>query len=408
MTPSKLSNFYRLVGGNYDRLFLETPSTSLSFIYRSLGCYHALQPEKNPYKTPSLPCLLPHGFVRWQTVQLLLDPEEHVPFLQHAVKRFDLVNQTTQESFPCILPKRALPLVADADMVAWYGRVADRLLLEAQMTPQRPLPKTPPLAALSDHDESSRPTSAGSLSLESQSLLDAAEFFQHRWPPDRPFRAPSNISKSPSMLRNPSAPNPQHRSGSPLVRRSSYPEGPLRPSHPQSQSTQAHRQATAGPRRNSHARTPSTASTCTDSSDCSTSTTSSSSTSPMRHDTRSAGFGRPRARTTHESGISLHRANSHPYVSQASHKPRLPPRPAENLLAEGISLHLRDRESRTLSSSDNMGHYSKGYPVQSPHKSHLGSGLNRAQSIGAIPVRGSNEARRPDGRPKWYHTMTKG
>lgn len=104
LTPTKLASFYRLVGGDYDSLFFDTEEASLSFIYQSLGCFHTLEPERDPYTRPSIPALTPQGFVRWQTVQLLLEPGEHVPFLQNAVKRFDLINPADGAPFQAYCP----------------------------------------------------------------------------------------------------------------------------------------------------------------------------------------------------------------------------------------------------------------------------------------------------------------
>ena len=172
LTPAKLASFYRLVGGNYDSLFLESPHKSLGFIYQSLGCFHSLQPGKDPFAAPSVPSLTPQGFVRWQTVQLLLGPEEHVPYLQAAVKRFDLLNAKDKVPFPKSLPADALPRRPDPDMIKWHESVGEKLRRECE-----PHPTSPPNSA---KDRKSRPsdldslTSASSMSTEDQSVSDAA------------------------------------------------------------------------------------------------------------------------------------------------------------------------------------------------------------------------------------------
>lgn len=150
LTPNKLAHFYRLVGGNCDGLFLETPQASLSFIYQSLGCYHSLQPEKNPFAPPSIPVLTPHGYVRWQTVQVLLQPEEHVPFLQEAVKRFEIINPADGCQFPRQLPMETLPVKPDQEMTGWYDSVLARLLLEAEAAHARRSAPMDPSVTLSD------------------------------------------------------------------------------------------------------------------------------------------------------------------------------------------------------------------------------------------------------------------
>ncbi|KAL1953932.1 hypothetical protein VTO42DRAFT_2010 [Malbranchea cinnamomea] len=130
LTPERLAAFYRTVGGNYDTLFLSTPNSSLSFIYQSLGCFHTLQPTSNAFEPPSIPSLLPHGFVRWQTIQLLLCPEEHAGFLKEAVKHFDVINPITGTVFPKDIPRDAFPAEPDAEMVQWHETVGKRLELE--------------------------------------------------------------------------------------------------------------------------------------------------------------------------------------------------------------------------------------------------------------------------------------
>lgn len=155
LTPDKLAHFYSLVGGNYDGLFLATPQASLSIIYQSLGCYHSLQQEKSPFTPPSVPVLTPHGYVRWQTVQVLLQPEEHVPLLQEAVKRFNIINPADGFPFPRQLPMETLPVKPDPEMTAWYERVSERLRLEAEAVHARRPPPMDHSVALSDGEPES-------------------------------------------------------------------------------------------------------------------------------------------------------------------------------------------------------------------------------------------------------------
>ncbi|KAJ5531971.1 hypothetical protein N7494_008523 [Penicillium frequentans] len=108
LTPDRVASFYRKVGGNYDPLFLGTKSTALSFIYQSLGCFHSLQPSSNPYEPPSVPSLQPAGFVRWQTIQLLMEPDEHWQYLRNAVSMWDIAD-ANGELFPKEIPRDAFP-----------------------------------------------------------------------------------------------------------------------------------------------------------------------------------------------------------------------------------------------------------------------------------------------------------
>ncbi|CAI7596518.1 unnamed protein product [Penicillium glandicola] len=126
ITPDRLAAFYRKVGGNYDPLFLETKAQALSFIYQSLGCFHSLQPSTNPYEPPSIPSLLPNGFVRWQTIQLLMDPDEHSVYLQNAVELWD-ISDANGEIFPKAIPRDAFPSEPDPEMLEWHEGVSRRL-----------------------------------------------------------------------------------------------------------------------------------------------------------------------------------------------------------------------------------------------------------------------------------------
>ncbi|KAF2848586.1 hypothetical protein T440DRAFT_556654 [Plenodomus tracheiphilus IPT5] len=134
LTPSQIAAWYRDVGGDYDVLFTGTPPTSIAFIYRSLGAFHSLQPGPNDdgYSSPTVPALKKQGFVTWQTIQLLLGPEEHVLFLQRAVQQYDVVDPETGDTFPKILPKECFPEAPDDAMETWYESVAARLKREAE------------------------------------------------------------------------------------------------------------------------------------------------------------------------------------------------------------------------------------------------------------------------------------
>ncbi|KAF1846139.1 uncharacterized protein K460DRAFT_339091 [Cucurbitaria berberidis CBS 394.84] len=134
LTPSQLAAWYRHVGGDYNLLFTDTPPSSIAFIYRSLGAFHSLQPAPSDdgYGSPTIPALKKQGFVTWQTIQLLLGPEEHVPFLQKAVEKDDVIDPETGNAFPKILPKECFPERPDDAMETWYQGVAARLRREAE------------------------------------------------------------------------------------------------------------------------------------------------------------------------------------------------------------------------------------------------------------------------------------
>lgn len=125
LTPSRLAAFYRSVGGN-DYIFRELTHAGLSLMYKTLGCFHALQPTKNPFEYPSVPCLLPPGFVQWQTKQLLLYPDEHAKCMQEAVRIYD-VPKPGGGHFPKTIPRESFPAKPDAEMEKWHGVVLERL-----------------------------------------------------------------------------------------------------------------------------------------------------------------------------------------------------------------------------------------------------------------------------------------
>jgi hypothetical protein len=115
-------------------LFKDTSPSEIAFIYRSLGAFHSLQPAPTDdgYSTPTIPALKKQGFVTWQTIQLLLGPEEHVPFLQRAVELYDVVDPDSGTVFPKVLPKECFPDRPDDAMETWYQGVAARLKREAE------------------------------------------------------------------------------------------------------------------------------------------------------------------------------------------------------------------------------------------------------------------------------------
>ncbi|GAB7330028.1 hypothetical protein MBLNU13_g01718t1 [Cladosporium sp. NU13] len=134
LTPTQLATFYRDLDGNYDQLFLGTPGASIAFIYKSLGCLHSLQPlpHSAAFTDPTIPALKNEGWIMWQTIQLLLGPDEHSKFLMEAVRRWDIKDPDTGEVLPKILPRQCFPSQPDKHMVAWYEGVSERLRTEAE------------------------------------------------------------------------------------------------------------------------------------------------------------------------------------------------------------------------------------------------------------------------------------
>ena len=161
---------------DWDPFFIDMPPASIAFIYKSLGCVHSLQPSHGDvestgacYASPSIPALKPHGFITWQTIQLLLDPEEHVPYLQNALRLFPVHNPEDGKNFPKTLPSSCLPAGSDPDMVQWHQTVAERLRIDAQEYMEAETKVVPELK---------RPVS-GEPGSPSDDRADAAQYFSN-------------------------------------------------------------------------------------------------------------------------------------------------------------------------------------------------------------------------------------
>ncbi|KAL8944115.1 MAG: hypothetical protein Q9211_000706 [Gyalolechia sp. 1 TL-2023] len=275
LTPTKLAAFYRLVGGDCDPLFLETPHASLSFIYQSIGCFHTLQQEKSPYDAPSVPALTREGFVRWQTVQVLLEPDQHVAFLQNAVKRLDIINPADGTQFPRPLPREALPSRPDPEMVRWHEGVAEKLMIESYAIESRAFP------ADKDRGTGDNTTSSSiASSHEDRVPIDTARYLAHPRP-RLPFRPPPSMNL-PRALDAPSSNNVKIPAPWDLERRRSSTSDIFAApslSWPHDNSTPTTFALNDNSRR-SRPRTPSTVSTSSVSSSSSSFTASSASVSP--------------------------------------------------------------------------------------------------------------------------------
>lgn len=130
LVPEKLAPFFRAAGGNLDT-FLAMPSRSISYVWQVLGCQHALQPTANDFEPPSIPALTVKGFVRWMSINILLDPEEYHTYLQTCLKEWDLKHPETGEPFPKELPREAFPKETDESINKWHQDCAETLRREA-------------------------------------------------------------------------------------------------------------------------------------------------------------------------------------------------------------------------------------------------------------------------------------
>ncbi|KAI1841394.1 hypothetical protein JX265_007459 [Neoarthrinium moseri] len=124
---TKLAAFYKAVGGDYDSLFVNAPDKSISYIWQALGVQHTLQPSGDDFAEPSVPALTLKGFIRWESIQILLEPDEHVAFVQYAVRNWALRHPDTGELFPADLPRDSFPAVCDPLIDDWHKRCAMKL-----------------------------------------------------------------------------------------------------------------------------------------------------------------------------------------------------------------------------------------------------------------------------------------
>lgn len=103
-------------------LFLEKSPESIAHIYDTIGCqYTSLGGWNDDYHISNNPTLTVKGFVRWQSIELLFHPEEHVPFMQRAVRNFALRNPDDGQLFPKELPRESFPLVPEPEIQGWYA-----------------------------------------------------------------------------------------------------------------------------------------------------------------------------------------------------------------------------------------------------------------------------------------------
>jgi hypothetical protein len=264
---------YWLTHSRVAALFVDVPHPSISYIYQSIGCQHILQHTDNDFKPPSIPALTPRGFVRWESIETLLGPEEHVPFLQAAVRNFGIKHPDTGEPFPLDLPKEAFPLKADPAIEKWHSECAEKLRRQASPDEfDRPYvrPSLPPRPDIrSGYSHIRNPVSPGRVPRERQ---QGADYFSSRplrykhvssenanKPPTnrgssyRPYLSPADgAPQSPNLRRRsfpdnyysppaaspaPASPQPAMRPrGEDHIRRHSHPRHRREPSTPSSSS----------------------------------------------------------------------------------------------------------------------------------------------------------------------------
>lgn len=248
-------------------------------------------------------------------MQLLLEPKEHVPFLQEAVKRFDLLSPADGAPFPSPLPREALPTQPDPEISEWHDAVSQKLMLEAQASAARNLPPRPQMA-LSDIDlKSSRDSSVDSHFIAGTDMAGYSTASRTSYRPPPSTFNPRLPARPPAPQYSNDAPwSPERRRGSQpdhgISHSASWPrEAPAPSSYPP---------ATAAPLRpQHHQRTDSDLSTLSTSTSSSSLTTSSASLGPIRYHTQPHPLSSRTARR-HSTSFPPHRPASQPqnYIPQ--------------------------------------------------------------------------------------------
>lgn len=188
-----------------------------------------------------MPALTTNGFVRWQSIEILLGPEEHVPFIQNAVRDFGIKHPETGELFPGPVPKEAFPLVADPEIEKWHDQCAQELRKRATPTESVPeerevrpeMPPRPKVQPTYVHVRSARPSMRPTSEYFPRTTRESVPagaaprpFYQHvHSATGQPVRP--GLSRSPSYRARQFLAPEDNIAGGPRVtraRRSSFPE----------------------------------------------------------------------------------------------------------------------------------------------------------------------------------------
>lgn len=119
-------------------------------------------------------------------MQVLLEPDQHVSYLQNAVKRLEIINPTDGTLFPSLLPREALPSRCDPELVQWHDGVARKLMLDSRDVGNQGLPASRHPGICDDATTRSITSSLDDHSTET------ARYFAHPRPRP-PFRPPPSI-----------------------------------------------------------------------------------------------------------------------------------------------------------------------------------------------------------------------
>ena len=296
-------------------------------------------------------------------------------------------------------------------MTEWHDAVSARLKVEAHAAQDREIPSRPPMALSDGELDSSRPTSADSYSIESQSIVDAASYFQHPTTfAHRPQPTQAPFTHVPPTSCAPPSPVLAHESPwSTLRRSSSYPSQPQSVQKTASWPPGRHFQAPSHPtpsRPQNHARTPSTLSTSSYASSSTSSsssvTTSSASLSPVRYHAHVPPPSQAQAdrRNIMGIGVPIHRPTSQAYVPYPSH-PRQPAG-ASGPNERGWNVRWGDQGMGSGWTTPKQG-----IPAYNC-VGMAGNGVSRAKSVGARPLVGKYAGREAEDRGRGTQCFPRG
>lgn len=166
--------------------------------------------------------------MRWESIELLLGPEEHCPFIQTALQKFGLKHPDTGEPFPLDLPTDSFPLEPDKDIEEWHTACAEKLRrraspddFEAKSPPQQPTRPRP--TSHYSHARQPTPGSRPVSPLRSPSYFGAKSSTRK---PGRPHIPYAHVSATPTS--RPARPT-LNRSPSHRARQFLAPEEPYSP-----------------------------------------------------------------------------------------------------------------------------------------------------------------------------------
>ncbi|KAK3169913.1 hypothetical protein OEA41_009297 [Lepraria neglecta] len=115
ITPAKMVRYYenvKLGNESYPWSTVFDEHSSISRMYRDLGCQHYLVQERDDQR-PDIAGLTTVGFERWVTLLIRAYPEEEHRRLQKAILDMPITNPDNNERFPKEISRRLFPQCED-------------------------------------------------------------------------------------------------------------------------------------------------------------------------------------------------------------------------------------------------------------------------------------------------------